>query len=160
MEKKIKKAIAEKIEQKDVKYIVATGAPFGYLSQIIDLKTRFPNVIFIADLRDPWSYNETSYGWSGLSIKRKKAELNKEEKVVAKFDKIITVSGEIAKGLREKHKNCKEIIVIENGYDLDDLPISIEENEKDEVSSNKEKINEAINLLNDVRNDQNITNLM
>ena len=130
--KKIKKAIADKIEQKDVKYIVATGAPFGYLSQIIDLKTRFPNVIFIADLRDPWSYNETSYGWSGLSIKRKKAELNKEEKVVAKFDKIITVSAEIAKGLREKHKNCKEIMVIENGYDLDDLPISIEENEKDE----------------------------
>jgi putative Mn2+ efflux pump MntP len=47
------------------------------------------------------------------------------------------------------------IIITEVLNDDDD-----EENEKDEVSSNKEKINEAINLLNDVRNDQNITNLM
>lgn len=35
-----------------------------------------------------------------------------------------------------------------------------ENNKKDEDISNKEKINEAIQLLNDVRNDQNITNLM
>jgi len=35
-----------------------------------------------------------------------------------------------------------------------------EEENNDEETSNKEKINEAIQLLNDVRNDQNITNLM
>ena len=35
-----------------------------------------------------------------------------------------------------------------------------EEENNDEETSNKEKINEAIQLLNDVKNDQNLTNLM
>ena len=35
-----------------------------------------------------------------------------------------------------------------------------EEENNDDETSNKEKINEAIQLLNDVKNDQNLTNLM
>ena len=47
------------------------------------------------------------------------------------------------------------IIVVTEVLNDDD-----EEENNDDETSNKEKINEAIQLLNDVRNDQNITNLM
>lgn len=47
------------------------------------------------------------------------------------------------------------IIVVTEVLNNDD-----EEENNDDETSNNEKINEAIQLLNDVKNDQNITNLM
>ena len=47
------------------------------------------------------------------------------------------------------------IIVVTEVLNDDD-----EEENNDDETSNNEKINEAIQLLNDVKNDQNITNLM
>ena len=116
-------SVRQELILNEVDCVIATGAPFKYLYDLVHLKKEFPEVKFIADLRDPWT-NTFAYGWERLSKERQKAELRYEGFVIENYDKVITVSPGIVEILRERYQEAKNIALIENGYDLDDLTIN------------------------------------
>lgn len=123
------------INKKNIKNIIVTAGPFYWLSLIIQLKKKFSQVNFIADFRDPWTNNKTSFGYSELSTSRLKYEKNLEKNVIENYDKIISVSPEMNSyfySLTSKESQNK-FICIPNGYDEDDFknaPAAITNNNK------------------------------
>ncbi len=114
------KSLRQELVKGGVECVIATGSPFKYLYDVAHLKKEYPNVKFIADLRDPWTFTE-SYGWNKLDIHRKRKESEYEKFVIDNYDLITTVSPGIIKILKDRHADVKKISLIENGYDLEDL---------------------------------------
>ena len=75
--------------------IVATGGPFDFLKSIVNLKVKYININVSIDIRDPWTNNETAFGFDTLSKSRLIYEQISERSVVEKADNIISVSDDI-----------------------------------------------------------------
>ncbi len=113
------------------KTIVATGAPFRYLTFLEKLKDKYDNIKLIADIRDPWMNNKVSYNYATLSEKRYVFEKKAEKSIVKFFDIIITVSNietEYFSHLDEKTQS--KFITIPNGFDSDDMKLPDEYEKK------------------------------
>jgi len=109
------------IREHGIRYVLTTSPPHS--TQLIGLKLKkmFPELKWIADLRDPWTdiyYYKNFYGtWPAKRYDRKL-----EENVLHKADKIITVGESLADLFSDKlHHKTKDISVITNGYDEDDF---------------------------------------
>jgi glycosyltransferase involved in cell wall biosynthesis len=102
--------------------IIVSCAPFHMAYEVIKVKEKYPNVTFIVDFRDPWTNNKTSFGYTGLSKKRLDFEKYKEEEVIRKYDKVISVSDEMSNYFRSLIKTNKDkCITIPNGFDIEDI---------------------------------------
>jgi len=116
----IRKA-SELIRQEGVKYVVTTSPPHSTQLIGLKLKSRFPWVKWICDLRDPWTdiyYYRKFYGtWPAKMYDR-----ILEKKVLKHADKIITVGTSLAElfSLKLGHVK-KKVSVITNGYDEEDF---------------------------------------
>ena len=96
--------------------IIATGAPFRYLKDLIVLKNDFKVKIF-ADFRDPWANNTIAYN-KGLSSKRLDQEKQNESVVVKNFDKVFSVYHEhIDHLIREHEIPINRFIHLPNGFE-------------------------------------------
>lgn len=91
--KSLKKLVikCQKINKYDI--VITTGAPFSYLSNIVDLKSNelFKETLFYCDIRDPWTWG-SGYGMKTLSKRRRKFELHCEKNVVKNSDRLFVPS--------------------------------------------------------------------
>jgi glycosyltransferase involved in cell wall biosynthesis len=99
--------------------IIATGGPFHYLSDLLILKDEYKsNIQLVADFRDPWANNKTSFGYAELSNARLLVECRKEKVVIERFDKVVTVASNMTSyfmGLSETKEHKFHTIL--NGFD-------------------------------------------
>lgn len=65
------------IQQKGIRKVIATGAPFNLLYYAAKLKQEMPELTLLCDYRDPW-LNATNYGMADLPPERKKHEESKQ----------------------------------------------------------------------------------
>jgi glycosyltransferase involved in cell wall biosynthesis len=115
----------EKLIQDGYTTIIASAGPFHYLSELASLKEIHGNNIkLIADFRDPWTNNKTSFGYSDLNNSRLMAEQKKEKSVINSFDCIVSVAEEMSiyfSSLTLKESMSGKFRTIINGFDPGEL---------------------------------------
>ena len=110
------------IESEQIDAVVTTSPPHSTQLIGLKLKRKYPNIKWIADLRDPWSdiyFNKDLYQTSLAKAYNKRLE----RKVLECADEIITVSGECVRNFKSKTSKELPIHLIPNGYDEDDFEI-------------------------------------
>lgn len=115
--------IEKLIQEKHINTIIVSGPPFNYVYQTILLKKKFPDVKFVVDYRDEWTFNDV-HGWGLLSEKRKQEEFRKEQHVCENADLIISCHEVILEYVNKKY-SCKCFTLIPHGYDKDDFNTTI-----------------------------------
>lgn len=106
------------INRKGIEVVIVSGAPFSFFTHLSPLKKQFPRLRMIADLRDPWTSNNTSYGYGSLSDERLNFEKENEKNVFGFYDKVITVSHEMTGYFKKLYPGSEgKFTTIENGYD-------------------------------------------
>jgi glycosyltransferase involved in cell wall biosynthesis len=111
----------ELIESEGIKYVITTSPPHS--SQLIGLKIRkkYPEVKWIADLRDPWT-NIYYYDQFYPTFISKAIDRRFEKQVLKSADRIITVGKSLKNHFSEKLTGIKnKIDVVPNGFDEDDF---------------------------------------
>ncbi|MEE0973050.1 MAG: glycosyltransferase family 4 protein [Paludibacteraceae bacterium] len=108
------------IEKEAVDAVITTSPPHSTQLLGIKLKKRFPNLTWLADLRDPWTdiyYNKDLYqtGWA------KALNAKYEKKVLKNADHVITVSEDCARLFADKVDANLAMTVLPNGFDSDDF---------------------------------------
>jgi len=117
----IKKA-AEIIRAYGIEILITTSPPHSTQLAGLELKKIFPEIRWIADLRDPWT---DIYYYSKMlhlpHIKKKDQKL--EKSVLRNADAVVTVSDFISRIFSEKPgTDCSgKVHVITNGYDPEDF---------------------------------------
>ena len=112
------------IRAEGVEIVITTSPPHSTQLIGVALKKKYPNLKWIADLRDPWTdiyyYKDLNH-----SIWSDKQNRKKEKLVLQTADEIVVVS----KGLKELFRNKgveiqpEKIHVVSNGYDHDDFAL-------------------------------------
>jgi hypothetical protein len=112
---------SQRMEKFNPDVIIATGAPFDLLYfAAIELENH-PNVLSLADLRDPW-VNGSAFGYSALSKERLEIEKEKEAKVVDTFDLVTMPWPQNIEELKQRHpRQEKKLSVLPHFFDDDDL---------------------------------------
>jgi glycosyltransferase involved in cell wall biosynthesis len=109
------------IEESGIKHIVTTSPPHSTQLIGLKLKRKYPNLQWIADLRDPWTdiyYYDLFYP----TFISKFIDRRFEKKVLLKSDSLITVGNNLAKAFINLQKEIQDKIhVISNGYDEEDF---------------------------------------
>jgi glycosyltransferase involved in cell wall biosynthesis len=115
------KKACELIENEEIKHIITTSPPHSTQLIGLKLKKKYPQIKWIADLRDPWTdiYYYKQFYPTFIS---KWIDLRFEESVLKKADKIITVGTSLKNLFLSKVKGiANKTEVITNGYDEDDF---------------------------------------
>jgi glycosyltransferase involved in cell wall biosynthesis len=103
-------------------HVIISGGPFSWMASVVRLKEKFNNVKFILDFRDPWTNNQSFFGYSRLSRKRFEYEQELEANAIAECDLIISVSQEMNDWFIASYKiNPNKCFVLPNGWDKDEL---------------------------------------
>jgi hypothetical protein len=108
---------------KKITHCIVSGAPFYWLTFIPELKAINSKTKFISDIRDPWTNNKSAYGFTTIGEKRFSVEKENEIKALESTDHLICVNKSIAEYFIKISKN-KNIQVIENGFDTEEMKIS------------------------------------
>src|SRR5690606_13015857 len=114
------------IKRERINNLICSVGPFRSAYFLVKLKEEFPELNYIVDYRDPWTNNETSFGFTSLTKKRFEHELQLEKKVLQKADMLTAVSkemGEYFSNFVDDTVLRKKFFVISNGFDTEDLPI-------------------------------------
>jgi glycosyltransferase involved in cell wall biosynthesis len=109
------------IETENIKHIITTSPPHSTQLIGLELKKRFPEITWVADLRDPWTdiYYYDSFYHTPLA---RKLDAKYEKKVLLHADRIITVGKSLKKSFCVKLPGIEgKTRVITNGYDPDDF---------------------------------------
>tara|TARA_B100000795_G_C22798013_1_gene440365 strand:+ start:1316 stop:2602 length:1287 start_codon:yes stop_codon:yes gene_type:complete len=108
----------ELIEKGEIDIVITTSPPHSTQMIGLALKEKFPNIKWIADLRDPWT-NIYYYKDLGHSKWSDKANQKKELEVLEKADDVIVVSPHMKLLFESKSKtiSANKIKVIPNGFD-------------------------------------------
>ena len=108
------------IESEGITTVVTTSPPHSTQLIGLELKKQYPNINWVADLRDPWTdiyYNSDLYPTSWAQ----RRNLAYERSVLEGADKIITVSEDCKRLFAEKADVAGKITVVPNGYDESDF---------------------------------------
>jgi len=112
---------SELIEKENIKHIITTSPPHS--SQLIGLKLkkRYPEIKWMADLRDPWTeiyYYELLYP----TFISRRIDLYYERSVLKNADVITTVGSTLGKYFESKVPGISDKVkIIHNGYDESDF---------------------------------------
>jgi glycosyltransferase involved in cell wall biosynthesis len=111
----------EIIKEKGIKHIITTSPPHSTQLIGLELKKRYPEIKWIADLRDPWTdiyYYDHFYH----TLLARKIDESFEKKVLKTADLIITIGKSLKNIFCAKLPGIEgKIKVITNGYDEDDF---------------------------------------
>lgn len=115
------KKACEIINNENVERIITSGPPHSTHLVGLKLKKKFPDILWIADFRDPWTdiyyYKEFYHTFPARLLDR-----HYEKTVLTNADKIITVGETLKKILSSKATGiCDKTFVLANGYDEDDF---------------------------------------
>lgn len=116
------------INEKKIKNLIVTGAPFRLTYYASQLKKEMPGLNFIVDFRDLWTADTANSSFSYLSPQRQAFEIKAEKETLQQADTVITVAGKMADYFHSVSDHPK-YVVLPNGYDDDDLK-NIESQEK------------------------------
>ena len=123
----------EIIESEGITTVITTSPPHSTQLIGLELKKQYPNINWVADLRDPWTdiyYNSDLYPTSWAQ----RRNLKYERSVLEGADNIITVSEDCKRLFAEKANVTDKITVVPNGYDENDFKEMIKE--KGEITPN------------------------
>ncbi len=109
IENKLIKEVETLIVKHDIKNLVVSGAPFNLLYYGIKIKKNFPDIRYIADIRDSW-LSDNYFGFGLLSSKRKLIEKEKLFKVLNSADYIIVPSDTMIKEYSKLMSNPEKIL--------------------------------------------------
>lgn len=114
--------LAERLlREQDIRLLVATGAPFSLLGYAAELKERRPELRFIADLRDAWTW-APHYGGASLGPERLRREREMEARVMRVADRVITPHPHVVEHLRTAYPEHPEhFVCIPNAIDPEEL---------------------------------------
>ncbi len=156
--RKLLKAANQIIKDKKISHVITTGAPFSALFFTCQLKIKHPNIKYIADLRDPWTWG-TGYGMQGLSSRKKKWQHFQEKEVIKQADLITYPAESMGEYLKRSYpESSGKFYQLTHAWDPVDFEIQkVEvESEKSETISfvyggtlydGTEKLFEALNEL-------------
>lgn len=100
--------------------VFATIAPLNLAFQVVQLKSKYPNVSFVADFRDPWTLSR-SYGFPQSNHSRQSEEVRKESVVCNRFDWIMAPNDNILKDLSAMYGIRKsKLYKLPHAIDCDD----------------------------------------
>jgi hypothetical protein len=102
--------------------VISTGAPFTQLYFIAKFKSQHPALKFIADLRDPWTKQDWSYGFQTIDQRRKDEEQKREKYVMEQADVVLTVADQMTRDLSQYVPQSTKFHTLHNGFD----PLEIE----------------------------------
>ncbi len=111
----------ELIREYNIRYIITTSPPHSTQLTGYEIKKRFPEIFWLADLRDAWTdiyyYNDFYPTFISRAI-----DSSFERKVIKTADVVTTVGFNLREILKNKVK-CPDskFVVIPNGYDEDDF---------------------------------------
>ena len=115
------KKACELIEKEGIRHVITTSPPHSTQLIGLKIKKKYPTLMWIADLRDPWTdiyYYKQFYP----TIVSKAIDLRFEKSVLQRADKIITVGESLKKLLSTKASGLeRKTEVITNGYDETDF---------------------------------------
>lgn len=117
----VKKA-GELIKQYNIQFLITTSPPHSTQLAGLKLKELYPDLTWIADLRDPWT--DIFYYSKMLHLPHiKKKDLRYEKTVLQNADIIITVSEFLRKIFLRKTgiEHHEKIHLVTNGFDHDDF---------------------------------------
>lgn len=104
-----------------IRHVIASGAPFHLLAHALELRTRFPDLRLVADLRDPWTWGDT-YGMKHLAPGRMAHERAMEQAVVAGYDRVIAPAQGILDHLAQAYgAHAHKLALLPHPVDPDDL---------------------------------------
>lgn len=115
------KKACELIQNENIKHIITTSPPHSTQLIGLKLKKRFPEIKWIADLRDPWTeiYYYKQFYPTFLS---KILDSGYEKSVLKNADRILTVGTSLEESFSLKVKGIEnKTDVISNGYDDSDF---------------------------------------
>ena len=109
----------ELIKQHNIEVIITTSPPHSTQLIGLSLKKQFPNIKWIADMRDPWTdiYFYDKFYPTKLA---RSIDLKFEKQVIQNSDISITVSPSIQRTLQNRYPKS-DIRVLTNGYDHSDF---------------------------------------
>ena len=121
-----KKQMLEELEklhiEKPIDVLVVTGAPFSLLYYGAEFKLKHPEVIYICDLRDPWTWCHY-YGIPTLSKKKKKFQEFSERKSLEGCDLFCVTTEHMGNHLKEKYPDLSEkIYELPHAFDVEKFP--------------------------------------
>lgn len=130
------------LKTNEIKTIITTGPPHSVHLIGLNLRMKNPSISWVADFRDPWS------SWDILDKLRlsswaRRQHRKLESNVFKVSTKVLTVSESWKEGF--KSLGARNVEVITNGYDADDIP------EPRETSDEKFRVCHA-GMLNELRN--------
>ncbi len=115
------KKACELIEKEGIRNIITTSPPHSTQLIGLKLKKRFPEIKWMADLRDPWTdiyYYDLFYP----SFISRKIDLGYEKAVLENADIITTVGPSLGKYFESKVPGAAgKIKIVQNGYDESDF---------------------------------------
>lgn len=103
--------------------LIVSCGPFSTAAFIAELKPKYPELNLMLDLRDPWTTNQTSFGFSGLSPERMAVEKEKEKLSVKTYNHVMTVSDEMTEYFYSisGRSDRNHFFTLINGFDADDF---------------------------------------
>lgn len=120
-EKTFLSALRKGLERDRPDTLIVSAAPFLLLRYALKVRADFPDIRFVADLRDPWTSGST-YGYRTLRRKRKKFEARAEAEAVHGFDLVLTPWASLAEELAAKYPDVAgRIKVLRHCYDPEEI---------------------------------------
>lgn len=128
----------EPLIQQGYKTIVVNCAPYHAAAHLAELKSKYPEIELILDLRDPWEVESTLYGFSSLSEKRKAYENELQDFAIRNADKVISVYESMTSKYQSRYPDeAGKFFTIDNGFDREDFTV---ENEQSAPTDGHNKI--------------------
>lgn len=111
----------ELIKTGNITHVITTSPPHSTQLIGLRLKRRFPQIKWVADMRDPWT-DIYYYDMFRPSLPARMLDRHLERSVLTKADTVITVGNVLASVLAGKSGNTEKMIrVLPNGFDEEDF---------------------------------------
>jgi len=115
------KKACDLIKSEGIRHIITTSPPHSTQLIGLKLKRKYPQINWIADLRDPWT-DIYYYNQFYPTVLSKSIDLQLERTVLKNADRLITVGDSLKKMFEAKVKGIGEKVeVITNGFDESDF---------------------------------------
>jgi len=127
--------ISDLIQNEKIDWLIASGGPFSWMSELADLKMEHPALKLLADFRDPWVNNKSSFGYADLPKERIEHERKLERKVIESYNLVSSVHRDMNDYFIQTYEQpSNKLFELTNAWDRDELVNSTFENENEEKS--------------------------
>jgi len=123
-------ALEDLHQSQPIDIMVVTGAPFSLLYYGAAFKARYKSIIYVGDLRDPWTWG-SYYGIPNLSFFKKKFQEKSELKFIEACDLVCYPTENMGSFLKEKYPDfLSKFYLLPHAYDPDKFPKIIKEQKR------------------------------